>query len=162
MSGHSPNKTQNHQTPFVTNPQLQDISAPQSTLHQSHLLTEPLIPQQAKRSARGSTRQNAPEVMPASSPMCAGTSIARVRTLAKGAPKNPELQRAHAQRHSRIESESSYTPLQYAQFEKELKHHPDKSWTSDLLQSIQHGVALGYEGPRGKHETSYQHTHTPP
>lgn len=94
--------------------------------------------------------------------MYAGTSIARVRTLAKGAPKNPELRRALPQRHSQIESESSYTPLQYAQFAKELKHHPDKSWTSDLLQSIQHGVTLGYEGPRGPMEARNllsAHTH---
>ena len=48
------------------------------------------------------------------------------------------------------EREKSHTcPLQYTQFKRELKHHPDKSWTLNLLQSIRLGVTLGYEGPRG-------------
>ena len=45
---------------------------------------------------------------------------------------------------------------------RELQHHPDKSWIFNLLQSIQLGVTLGYEGPRGPMEARNllsAHTH---
>ena len=41
------------------------------------------------------------------SPMSAGTTDARVSTLAKGAPRRHELQRAHAQTHSHLERETN-------------------------------------------------------
>lgn len=60
------------------------------------------------------------------------------------APPNPpplrELLRAH-------------TPLQRTQFLRELEHHPDKAWVSWLLHAIDHGVAIGYDGPRRPRET---------
>ena len=43
-----------------------------------------------------------------------GTQAARETTLAKGAPKILELQRAH-------------TPLQHIHLERELRNHPDKA-----------------------------------
>lgn len=60
---------------------------------------------------------------------------------------------------ARIATHLYNTP--YTQFESELKHHPDKSWTFNLLQSIR-GVTLGYEGPRGPMEARNllsAHTH---
>ena len=152
MYGLSPNKILNHLTPFVTNHQLQVVSGHQLTQHQGCLQTESRTPLPAKKYASDSTYPSAPEGMTVSSPTCAGTNTARVHTRAGGAPQNPELQRAHQQRHSQIESEKSNTPLQYTHFESELKHHPDKSWSLNLLQSIQLGVTLGYEGPRGPME----------
>ena len=131
---------------FRDKPPSQAVSGHQLLPHQSNPLTEspsPLTelptPQLAKKYASDSTLLSAPEGMTASSPMCVGTSTARVHTLARGAPINPELQRAH-QRHSQIGSKKSHTPLQYTQFERELQHHPDKSWTYNLLHSIQLGL----------------------
>ncbi len=169
MSGHSSSKIKNRRIPFVTNPPSQADSGHQLMLHRSCPLTEspsPLTelhtPQLAKKYASDSTLPSAPEGMNVSLPTCVGTSTARVHTLARGAPRSPELQRAHQQRRSQLESEKSYTPLQHAQFESELQHHPDKSWTSNLLQSIQLGVTLGCEGPRGPMEARNllsAHTH---
>lgn len=59
--------------------------------------------------------------------------------------------------------EARNTPLNYSQFERELRNHPDKSC---LLHSIQHMVALGYNSPRCPMEACnltsaymYQHPH---
>ena len=54
-------------------------------------------------------------------------------TQAKGAPSSLELQRAH-------------TPLRHSQFERELVHHPNKSF---ILMALHNGVDIGYTGPRG-------------
>ena len=40
------------------------------------------------------------------------------------------------------------TPLRLLQFKDELSHHPDPQWVSEILHGIQHGVPLGYHGPR--------------
>ena len=40
------------------------------------------------------------------------------------------------------------TPLRLLQFKDELRHHPDPHWVSDILHGIEHGVQLGYNGPR--------------
>ena len=55
------------------------------------------------------------------------------------------------------------TPLKHSQFERELTHHPDEAWVSWLLSSIQQGVRLGYNGPRGQAiarnlPSAYEHT----
>ena len=57
-------------------------------------------------------------------------------TLARGVPDGqPELPGA-------------LTPLRRSHFEAELQHHPNKAWVSRLLQGIEHGVDIGYVGPR--------------
>ncbi len=65
-------------------------------------------------------------------------------TAAGPASTNPpplcELQRAH-------------TPLRRAQFLSELQRHPDKAWVTWLLNAIDHGVAIGYTGPRRSRQT---------
>lgn len=89
--------------------------------------------------------------MTASLPIPAGTPNVRVTTLARGARNSSELQRAH-------------TPLRHSQFERELAHHPDKAFTSQLLTSLQHGVDIGYKGPVGPNDarnlpSALQHPH---
>ena len=65
----------------------------------------------------------------------ADTLAALGNTQLKGAPRSPiELQRAH-------------TPLQHFQFESKLEHHPDRAWVSRLLNGIEYGVKIGYDGP---------------
>ena len=126
-----PGILKNHLLPFVIKSQLQVVSGHQPTQYQS---PTPLL---ARKSASDSTPASVPEGM-------------------TGAPRNPKFQRAH-QRHSHIESDKSHTPLRYTQFESELKHHPGKSWTFNLLQGI---LQPGYEGPRGRTE-SFISVHTP-
>ena len=72
-------------------------------------------------------------------------------TLAKDAQNAFELQRAH-------------TSLRHSQFERELAHHPDKAFTSQLLTALQHGVNIGYKGPVGPNNaknlpSAVQHPH---
>ena len=95
----------------------------------------PATCQTAKKYANVTTWVNVLGATTASSPITAGDPVARVSTLAKGAPKS-EPQRA-------------ITPLRHSQFEKELAHHPDKAWSTWLLKSLNEGVSLGYDGPRG-------------
>jgi hypothetical protein len=56
------------------------------------------------------------------------------------------------------------TPLNHANFKRELKNHPDKTWVSWLLDAIEKGTTLGYDGPRGSMKarnltSAFQHTH---
>ena len=50
------------------------------------------------------------------------------------------------------------------QFERELAHHPDKAFTSQLLTALQHGVDISYKGPVGPNDarnlpSALQHPH---
>ena len=88
-----------------------------------------------KKSAEDTILENAQKEVNALLLMCAGTLAALGNTQLKGAPISPtELQRAH-------------TPLRHFQFESELEHHPDKAWVSWLLNGIEYGVKIGYDGP---------------
>eukprot|EP00731_Ephydatia_muelleri_P003033 Em0001g3033a len=75
----------------------------------------------------------------ATSPTGAGSLSAVESTLSSPAPAPAlqglsKLQRAH-------------TPLRRSAFERELKGHPDKAWVSWLLNGIDNGVSIGYNGP---------------
>ena len=82
-------KKKNYCTHLVTS----CLGPPTNNTLNSDRITEFPTPQLAKKYASNSTPPSAPEGMTASSP-CVGTSTctARVHTLARGAPINPELQ----------------------------------------------------------------------
>ena len=94
---------------------------------------------EGRRFARSSTSANAPGANNASSLIPAGMPAALATTLPRHArlPTNPtlELKRAH-------------TPLRLSQLERELVNHPDKAWSSWLLEALHTGVRVGYTGPR--------------
>ena len=69
----------------------------------SLIQTGPPTPHPVKKFASGSTLANALGETSVPLPMSAGTRDARVSTLAKGAPRRHELQRAHALTHSHLE-----------------------------------------------------------
>ena len=110
-----------------------------------------LTPRAARRFANATTSAAAPSRMNVPSLTAAGSQAAMRHTLAEGVP-NSDPQRGH-------------TPLRHSQFEKELANHPEKAWVSWLLNAIQHGVSLGYRGPRGPSTqprnlvSSHQHPH---
>ena len=88
-----------------------------------------------KKSVNDLISQNVQKATNAYSPTYAGTKTAWETTQAKGAPNKIELQRAH-------------TPLRHSQFERELAHHPNKSFTSRILTALHDRVDIGYMGPR--------------
>ena len=69
-------------------------------------------------------------------PMYVGPLATTGPTRARTAPSGP------------LELSGAPTPLRHSQFESELVHHPDKAWVARLLHGIQHGVDIGYMGPR--------------
>ena len=87
---------------FVTKTMSHHGSAP-SHQQPSLIQTGPPTPHPVKKFASGSTLANALGETSVPLPMSAGTRDARVSTLAKGAPRRHELQRAHALTHSHLE-----------------------------------------------------------
>lgn len=70
-------------------------------------------------------------------PTSAGSQVAGVTTLARPVP-GPLGSLADQQVH---------TPLQPSEFERELRNHRDKAWVTWLLNSIQYGVSISFNGP---------------
>ena len=115
----------------------------------SHLPREKPTMQMERSYAKDTTTVGVAAENYVSSHTTAGSLAARVSTLARTAP-NLELQRAQ-------------TSLRHSQFGKELQKHPDKAWTSWLLQSLHERVSIGYTGPRGPRTalnlaSAHQHT----
>ena len=52
-----------------------------------------------------------------------------------------------------LDDHQPYTPIDLVQLELELKHHPDKVWTSHLIQRLTNGTEIGYLGPRATRST---------
>ena len=50
--------------------------------------------------------------------------------------------------HPTLELKRAQTPLRLSRIEKELRSHPNKTWTGWLLQALHDGVQVGYTGPR--------------
>jgi hypothetical protein len=73
-----------------------------------------------RKSANDLTSQNVRKATNAYSPTYAGTETAWEATQAKDAPNKTELKQVH-------------TPLRHSQFERELAHHPNKSFMSRVL-----------------------------
>ena len=92
-----------------------------------------------KKFAGNSTRASVLGESNVSSLTHVGMPAALVTTLPRHAqlPPRPvlELKRAH-------------TPLRLSQLEMELVNHPDKAWTSWLLEALCDSVRIGYTGPR--------------
>ena len=119
--------------PFATSPPSLPALDPHLRTAQSNSLT-PLLGEKSAEHLTLADAQSLPKNAYLHTP--AGIPAARVPTLAKDAPIKPELTRAP-------------TTIRYSQFESELRNYPDKANKSWLLNGIQFGVSLGYNGPRG-------------
>ena len=92
-------------------------------------------PKMAKKFVSDTTSADAPWVTTAAMPIAVGSLAAMSHTQASVALSSG--------------SQRGHTTLRHSQFERELISHPDRAWTSWLLNAIDKGVSLGYTGPRG-------------
>ena len=47
-----------------------------------------------------------------------------------------------------LDNHKPSSPINVVLFESELSTHPDRTWCSRLLHTLQHGATIGYQGPR--------------
>lgn len=70
--------------------------------------------------------------------------LASMPTSATDAKETTRQVRANAP----LDEHLPFTPIDLARLELELSTHPDKGWSSRLLQYLRHGAIIGYKGQR--------------
>lgn len=119
----------NHAIPFVPKVYSHDLALPQ---------TMSITQQQATKSASDLTYHEAAlKVQQHASTNTSATGKTAEETIPlPNAPPNQNPLR------------DVLTPLRRPHFEEELRNYPDPIWAKELLNNIDNGVSLGYEGPR--------------